>query len=109
MTLFIIHIIEGILLAILITYNLYQHLLSGPTGTCETTQLQRIQMVALSRPASTICTTCSPLSTYATDFYSKMWYDSIEKCILQIFLRQILVQVVKNGHENIFIMWQIKG
>ena len=38
--------------------------------------------------------------TYATDFFLKMWYDSIVKCILCNFSRKILVQVVKNVHDR---------
>ena len=47
--------------------------------------------------------------TYATDFFLKLWYDSIVKCILHNFSRKILAQAVKNMHDNIFILWQIKG
>ena len=38
MTLFIINSIKGILLTILITYNLDTYLLSGPDGTRDTAQ-----------------------------------------------------------------------
>ena len=47
--------------------------------------------------------------TYATDFFLKLWYDSIVKCILDNFPRNILAQAVKNVHEHIFILWKIKG
>ena len=49
------------------------------------------------------------LPTYATDFFFKLWYDSIVKCILHDFSRKILAQAVKNEHDHIFILWQIKG
>ena len=38
MTLFIIKIVEGTLLAILIAYNLFKHLLSWPARTRDTAQ-----------------------------------------------------------------------
>ena len=47
--------------------------------------------------------------TYATDFFFKLWYDSIVKYILHNFSRKILAQAVKNMHDHIFILWQIKG
>ena len=47
--------------------------------------------------------------TYATDFLLKLWYDSIVKCIIDNFSRKILVQALKNVHDHIFILWQIKG
>ena len=47
--------------------------------------------------------------TYATDFFLKLWYDSIVKCILDNFSRKLLAQAVKNVHDHIFILWQIKG
>ena len=47
--------------------------------------------------------------TYATDFLLKLWYESIVKCILHNFSRKILAQAVKNMHNHIFILWQIKG
>ena len=42
--------------------------------------------------------------TYATDFFSKLWYE-IEVCILQNLLRQILAHVFKIIHNNIFISY----
>ena len=39
-------------------------------------------MVALSRPATTVNRVLSTQHTYATDFFLKLWYDSILKCIL---------------------------
>ena len=47
--------------------------------------------------------------TYATDFFLELWYDSIVKCIIDNFSRKILAQALKNGHNHIFILWQIKG
>ena len=47
--------------------------------------------------------------TYETDFFFKLWYDSIVKCILNNCSRKILAQAVKNVHDHIFILWQIKG
>ena len=47
--------------------------------------------------------------TYATDFFLKLWCDSIVKCILDNFSRKILAQAVKNVDGHIFIIWQIKG
>ena len=47
--------------------------------------------------------------TYATDFFLKLWYDSIVKCILHNFSRKRLAQAVKIMHDHIFIPWQIKG
>ena len=47
--------------------------------------------------------------TYATDFFLKLWHDSIVKCILGNFSRKIQAQAVKNVHDHIFILWQIKG
>ena len=47
--------------------------------------------------------------TYATDFFLKLWYDSIVKCSIDNFSRKILVQALKNVHDHIFILWQIKG
>ena len=43
--------------------------------------------------------------THATDFFLKLWYDSIVKCILDNFSRDIIVQAVKNVHDPIFITW----
>ena len=51
----------------------------------------------------------SAQDTNATDFLMKLWYDSIAKCILHNFSRQILAQAVKNVHDHILILWQIKG
>ena len=47
--------------------------------------------------------------TYATHFFLNLWYDSIVKCILDNFSPKILAQAVKNVHDHIFILWQIKG
>ena len=47
--------------------------------------------------------------TYTTDFSLKLWYDPIVKCILDNFSGKILEQAVKNVHDHIFILWQIKG
>ena len=47
--------------------------------------------------------------THATHFILKLWYDSIVKCIIDNFSRKILAQAVKNMHDHIFILWQIKG
>ena len=44
----------------------------------------------------------SAQQTYATNFFLKLWYDFIEKCIIQNFLRKILAQAIINVHENIF-------
>ena len=43
--------------------------------------------------------------TYAADFFLKLWYDSIVKCILDNFSRKIVAQAVKNMHDHIFILW----
>ena len=42
--------------------------------------------------------------TYATDFFLKLWYDFIEKCILQTLSRQTLAQAIKNIHSDNFIL-----
>ena len=47
--------------------------------------------------------------TYATDFFLKLWYDSVVKYILNNFSRNILAQAVKNVQDHILILWQIKG
>ena len=47
--------------------------------------------------------------TNATDFFLKLWYNSIVKCILDNFSRKILAQAVKNVHDHNFILRQIKG
>ena len=39
---------------------------------------------------------------YATDFFLKLWYDSIVKWILDNFVRQMIAQAVKNVHDHIF-------
>ena len=46
---------------------------------------------------------------YATDFFLKLWYDSVVKYILNNFSRNILAQAVKNVQDHILILWQIKG
>ena len=47
--------------------------------------------------------------TYATDFFLKLWYDSIVKYILDTFLHKMLARAVKNAHDHIFTLWQING
>ena len=47
--------------------------------------------------------------TDATDFFLKLWYDLFTKCFVHNFSQTILAQAVKNVHDNIFILWQIKG
>ena len=47
--------------------------------------------------------------TYATDFVLKQWHDCIVRCILDNFSQKMLAQAVKNVHDHIFILWQIKG
>ena len=47
--------------------------------------------------------------TYATDFFYKMWYNSIEKC----FWGEFLVANIDTSRQKYawpyFILWQIKG
>ena len=63
-------------------------------------------MVPLSRPATTnhVHHVFPTQQTYATDFFLKLWYDFIEKCILQTLLRQTLVQAIKNMPGDNFIL-----
>ena len=47
--------------------------------------------------------------TYPTDFFLKLWHQSIVKCIYITFRKTMLAQVVKNVHDNIFVLCQIKS
>ena len=51
----------------------------------------------------------SAQNTHEADFFLKLWYDSIVKCIIDNFSRKKLAQAPKNVHDHIFILWQIKG
>ena len=69
-----------------------------------------IEMVALSRTATTTRTTCSPLSTPVLPTFSWRFNTTLSKnAFLENVFRQILPQVIKIVHDYIFILWQIKG
>ena len=48
-------------------------------------------------------------AVYMQPIFFKLWYDSIVKCITDNLSRKILAYAVKNVHDHIFILWQMKG
>ena len=45
----------------------------------------------------------------ATDFFLKLWYVLIGKCILKDFLATNTSTSLQNIHDYISVCWQVKG
>ena len=69
---------------------------------------QCFEMVALATHATNTSTLFSPLNTVLLPFLFKDVIRLYQKCFCGEFWWQIS-QVVKNAHDGIFILWQIKG
>ena len=78
-------------------------------GKRDAAEWKCIEMVALTKPATTTCIMCSTLSIPVLPTFSWRCDSTLLKMFFAELFAKMIAKAVTNVHDHVFSVWQIKS